>query len=285
MNYLDFVQQTVSLRERAAAIHPVAVTPSVLRTEGNPVMIFSPHPDDECIIGGFPLRLRNELGLPLINMAVTLGSNQARRQPRLEELRKACDCLGMEIVVPASAHQDRLSVDMRSKDGVWQELVQDIARTIIERQPSWVLYPHEDDWNSTHKAVSLLVHDAVLATGKQWSGGIIESEFWKPMPVPNVLVGFNEQTVADMINALAWHEGEVARNPYHLSLTAWMMDSVRRGAEWVGGQGRAAPTFSFGTLYRLSLYRNGAFEEFAGCPLILAPDTPLSNEFRSPASR
>lgn len=246
-------------------------------------MVFSPHPDDECIIGGFPLRLREDLGLPLQNIAVTLGSNAQRRQPRLNELTDACKCLGMQITVPKSAEQPRLSPDLKTENPeIWKELTEDIAALIIRESPSWVLYPHLDDWNSTHKAVSMLVRDAVEMTGQGWSGGIIESEFWKPMAEPNVLVGLSESTVAAMINALAWHIGEVARNPYHLSLPAWLMDSVRRGAEWVGGQGQAAPAFPFGTLYRLSLYKQGQFQEYPDCPMILSPQQSLPDAFTNP---
>ena len=57
------------------------------------------------------------------------------------------------------------------------------------------------------------------------------------------------------------HVGEVRRNPYHLTLPAWMMDNVRRGGEWVGGQGQAAPEFLFGTLYRLRKWIGDHFEE------------------------
>ena len=45
-------------------------------------LIFSPHPDDECIIGGLPLRLMREAGVRVVNVAVTLGSNKERQQPR-----------------------------------------------------------------------------------------------------------------------------------------------------------------------------------------------------------
>ena len=39
-----------------------------------------------------------------------------------------------------------------------------------------------------------------------------------------------------------------------------MLDNVRRGTELVGGQGAAAPNFTFATLYRLRHWRNGRFE-------------------------
>jgi len=35
------------------------------------------------------------------------------------------------------------------------------------------------------------------------------------------------------------------------------MDNVRRGAEWVGGQGRSAPDFTFATIYRLRQWTLG----------------------------
>ena len=35
------------------------------------VLIFSPHPDDECIIGGLALRLQRESGWRVVNVAVT----------------------------------------------------------------------------------------------------------------------------------------------------------------------------------------------------------------------
>ena len=68
------------------------------------------------------------------------------------------------------------------------------------------------------------------------------------------------------MTALSFHVGEVKRNPYHLLLPAWMQDNVRRGGELVGGQGGAAPDFSFCTLYRYrhwttrrrALYTGGA---------------------------
>jgi hypothetical protein len=49
---------------------------------------------------------------------------------------------------------------------------------------------------------------------------------------------------------------EVARNPYHLTLCAWMMDNVRRGGELVGVQGGAVPDFMYATIYRCCKFEN-----------------------------
>ena len=78
------------------------------------------------------------------------------------------------------------------------------------------------------------------------------------MASPNLMVESTPTTSAEMMTALSFHVGEVQRNPYHLLLPAWMQDNVRRGGELVGGQGGAAPDFSFCTLYRLREWRDGA---------------------------
>jgi hypothetical protein len=44
----------------------------------------------------------------------------------------------------------------------------------------------------------------------------------------------------------------VSRNPYHLRHPARLLDNVRLGAEVVGGQGGAAPTFPLAELYRFT---------------------------------
>ena len=63
-----------------------------------------------------------------------------------------------------------------------------------------------------------------------------------------------------MITALSFHVGEVQRNPYHLLVPPWMQDNVRRGGELVGGQGGAAPDFSFATLYRVRRWASGELQ-------------------------
>src|SRR5258708_2023290 len=61
------------------------------------VLIFSPHPDDECIIGGLALRLLREAKMRVVNVAVTLGSNKQRQLPRWLELKSACGWIGFRF--------------------------------------------------------------------------------------------------------------------------------------------------------------------------------------------
>ncbi len=55
---------------------------SALSASAPKVLIFSPHPDDECLAGGLPLRLKNEQNWHIVNIAVTLGSKLDRREAR-----------------------------------------------------------------------------------------------------------------------------------------------------------------------------------------------------------
>src|SRR5580698_7530206 len=73
-------------------------------------IIFSPHPDDECIIGGLALRLMKEAGFRIVNVAVTLGSNKERQQPRLHELKNACDRLNFELEQTAPTGLEKITL-------------------------------------------------------------------------------------------------------------------------------------------------------------------------------
>ena len=99
--------------------------------------------------------------------------------------------------------------------------------------------------------------DALAEMSTDFCCTVIETEYWGAMDDPNLMVEGDAMLVADLVAATSLHVGEVARNPYHLLLTAWMQDNVRRGGELVGGQGQAAPDFSFATLYRVSEWENG----------------------------
>jgi LmbE family N-acetylglucosaminyl deacetylase len=229
-------------------------------------LIFSPHPDDECIIGGLAVRLQREAGMRIVNVAVTQGSNKARQGERWEELRAACDYLGFELVATGPGGLEKVNAATREKDPQhWAGSVEVITRILDEHQPTVVFFPHDTDWNSTHIGTHHLLVDALSRLGTAFSCFVVETEFWGAMATPNLMVESSVQELADMMTALSFHVGEVKRNPYHLLVPAWMQDNVRRGSELVGGQGGAAPDFTFCTLYRLRRWTNGGFQSlYAG---------------------
>jgi N-acetylglucosamine malate deacetylase 1 len=227
---------------------------------GAPIaLIFSPHPDDECIIGGLALRLMREAGFRIVNVAVTMGSNKLRRETRLEELKNACEWIGFEL---EETGLEKINPATRANDPkLWKAAVKDIAAVLLKHKPRAIFFPHELDWNVTHIGVHLLVMDALKSLPPEFETTLIETEFWGQMPAPNLIVELTPTDLADLLAALSFHIGEVQRNPYHLRLPAWMQDNVRRGAELVGGQGGVAPDFTFATLYRIQKWENGSVRQ------------------------
>jgi len=264
-SYLHFVSEYARFA-KAGRTYPLGASAPVPRPQVSPdapkVLIFSPHPDDEVIIGGLALRLLREAKWNVINIAVTQGSNKERQAERLRELQKCCDCIGFSLEQTAPNGLDKVTVKTRELEPVfWAQSVKAIAALLAKHQPRVILFPHDLDWNSTHVGTHFLVMDALRSLPPDFSCYAAETEFWGQNPSPNLMVELSVQHVADLITALTFHVVEVRRNPYHLSLPAWMIDNVRRGAELVGGQGGAAPDFTFATLYRLRKWSGGKLEK------------------------
>ncbi len=203
-------------------------------------LIFAPHPDDEVIIGGLPLRLMRELNMNVVNVAVTLGSRVDRRAERWQELKNCCEYIGFGLVAPSERGLEAINPVAKEKDPHrWASSVQAITALLKEHRPSIIFFPHDDDWNKTHLGVHYLLLEALGSSGLACQ--VVETEFWGAMDAPNLMVESSAADVADLVAALSLHVGEVARNPYHLRLPPWMMDNVRRGGELVGGQGELRP--------------------------------------------
>ena len=246
--YLKFVENIQANVESAKGL-TVSGKTSVVESESKG-LIFSPHPDDECITGLLPLRLMREAGMQIINVPVTFGSNVDRQAGRAAELKAACDYLGFQCLEKNRGAGSACFQPLETFDVV------EILKTI---RPRIVFMPHSKDWNSRHIATHFLVVEALAEMPADFSCTVVETEFWGAMDDPNLMVEGDAQSVADLVAATSLHVEEVARNPYHLLLPAWMQDNVRRGGELVGGQGGAVPDFSFATLYRLRKWENGGF--------------------------
>lgn len=245
--------QEAPLPEAAAELPPVR--------EGAPCMVlFSPHPDDEVITGGLPLRLRREAGWRILNVAVTLGSDRGRQAERLEEGKAACAHLGFDFHLADGSGLANVNLENRRREPQhWTYAVGVIGRLLLELSPRVVMFPHSFDAHPTHMGTHALVRQAMVRLGEKLDFYCVETEFWSPAEGPNLLIESSSADVADLVAALAFHRGEVARNPYHLRLPAWMMDNVRRGAELLNGHTEVAPDVLFATLYRLKAWRRGRY--------------------------
>lgn len=221
------------------------------------VLLFSPHPDDECLTGALPLRLLRESQFNVINVAVTLGSRKERRAERWQELTKACEYLQFGLILSQEGGLEGINPKTRQNDPkAWQEAVRAIAHLLESHQPEVVFCPHEGDRHPTHIGTHYLVMDALAQMPDDFSCWLVETEYWGAIANPNLTIESSVADVADLMAATAFHQGEVERNPYHLRLPAWMADNVRRGGELVGNTGGDVPSFAFATLYRLQRWQN-----------------------------
>jgi LmbE family N-acetylglucosaminyl deacetylase len=280
-HYVDeIVRLTHEAHQHALGGYPPLPRPP-LAPDAPRVLIFAPHPDDECVTGALALRLLREARMRVVDVAVTQGSNKERQAARLDELRNACGFLGFELVTTGPAGLERINPSTRAQDPAhWRSAVVVIARLLGEHQPRAIFCPHPADLNSTHVGTHHLVMDALAAQPSSFECAVIETEFWAAMESPNLLVESSADDVGDLVAAIACHAGEVRRNPYHLTLPGRMQDTVRRGSEIVGGQGGVALDFDFATLYRLRRWRGGQLEP-PGPGRVLSAKDDLGGLFRA----
>jgi LmbE family N-acetylglucosaminyl deacetylase len=232
--------------------------PAAKASEGAPlkVMVCSPHPDDEALVGALPLRLRNECGATVLNCAITLGSDPGQRARRLQELKAACAVLGFDLTIASPPWGfDRINLDNRKNyPEEWAAKVQVLSEVLEREKPDAVFAPHAEDSNTTHVGTHYLVADAVGDYLERTGHGplpFLQTEFWHQHSHPNLMVGVSPEDEAILLMATAEHGAEVRRNPYHLRHPGRMIENVRLGAEVVGGQGGAAPAFPFAEIYSL----------------------------------
>ena len=281
--YTQFVQNFVTLHNEAKTL-PLGTSIEAAeptKTSELSAYVFAPHPDDEAIIGALPLRLRQENGVKITNVAVTLGSNKARQAGRKAELTAACETLGFELLIPGNVDTGIEAVNPATRDGKpaeWAEKVALIVAELKKARPNVLLFPHDDDFNSSHIGTHHLVVDALKEIAKEDSSYaplLIESEFWHMMNGPNLLVGVSIEDEARLVYAISAHTEEVVRNPYHTKHPCRMHDNVLRASEVIGGQGGQGAEMEFGMIYKATKLVNGELVPAWDGGKVLAPSDDL----------
>jgi len=239
-----------------------------------------PHPDDESLTGALPLRLARESGGEVAVVAVTLGSDPARKEGRLGELAAAVALLGWEwLLAEEPLALDDINLAARRRDEArWQRQVEGLASLFDGRRPTWFSSPRAG-WPShpcgrppSGCRCPLSPYGACRQGGAGGGNRILAA-----VTGTNLLVGVSSEDVARLVAAVSRHRGEVSRHPYHARLPFRMVDTVRRGGELLAGFGAdAAPPFCFGELYRLSAVARGQWRGAGGVSLVCPPRQPLS---------
>jgi LmbE family N-acetylglucosaminyl deacetylase len=270
------------------------IPPEVEPTIGSPkkVVICSPHPDDEALVGALPLRLRLETGAEVVNCAITLGSNNDERPRRIAEVEASCSVLGFRLIVPNRPHGlDNVRPETRNSDTLgWADNVRILAEIFDQERPEIVFVPHAGDFHPAHIGAYYLALESLRThLHKQGRGPVmlIETEYWHELSEPNLMVGITAEIEAILVMATAEHGGEVTRNPYHLRHPARLIDNARRGAEVVGKPGGPGCVFQFAELYRVSFVKEGQIVPARKNGLILEPAeridmTRLMHDFSTP---
>lgn len=246
------------------------------------VLLFSPHPDDEVLTGGLPLRLLREARWRIINVAVTLGSEREKRAERRKELERCCQNLGFGLEVPNRQGLENIRMDSRRADPeAWLSAVDAIAALLDHYKPRVVFLPHATDGHETHRGVHSLLLHAFIRLGRGMATYCVETEFWSPHDQPNLMVETSPRDLADLLAALSFHESQLKRNPYHVRLPGWLSDNVRRGSELIGGPGAVAVGFRFAMLYRLARWTEGNYSEMRPETPVLSRDDDIESLFPS----
>ena len=260
--YDDFVSSYVKLLESAKEI-PLGeyrhLQLPALPPNAPVAAIFSPHPDDE-ILSGAPLalQLRRE-GYRIVNVAMTLG-RPAQRVRRRAEVEAACAYIGFDLELLSPDGFNSVSSSLRKRPE-WVALVHAISQFIDRVQPKAVIMHHTHDAHHDHQGTAYMVRDAFARSA--WSGLLFEAEYWCDMYKPNLMLEVSASDLASMLEALSFHKGELARNPYHLRWPALLSDNVRR-SEIVLGRGATAPAFDFAVMYRRNVCEAGKIHPKAG---------------------
>ncbi len=206
------------------------------------ILIFAPHPDDECLMAGFALRAREEWNAEVHVLPYSFGSDPSRRLARIQELKDALQVLDFKLIDPRTA-------------GVTEKLsASEFDSVMASLKPDVILSPHLRDGHPAHIEAATLVNDWFQQqAGLKGSTPVwLQTEYWAQNPDANEFVPLQPEHVIRIGEALQKHQGEVSRNPYHLRLPAWYIDQSRRAQELIAGFG-AGPNgqsgqFIFGQL-------------------------------------
>lgn len=178
------------------------------------VVVCSPHPDDEALIGALPLRLLQECGARVTNFAVTLGSDPSQRPRRLRELKASCAVLGFDLRVanPPSGFDNVVPGNRKDHPKDWAAKVRTLSSMLEHACPDVVFAPHAEDINVTHVATHFLVVEALGDYLERTGRGplpLIETEFWHQHSRPNLMIGVSPADEATLLMAAAEHGVEV----------------------------------------------------------------------------
>src|SRR3954451_10120149 len=224
------------------------------------VLHLSPHPDDEDVGAGGTLIAFAHTGHTVINVAVTLGSDERERPRRLREVQTACARAGFEFV----AHDPG------------RDLAAAVRALIAERGADLVVAPSPHDGHPRHEAVGRAARDAVEAQrGAAPSPRLGLWGLWAALPRPTLYHGFDELLMRQATYVLEAHAGELERNDYRAVVRARATANRVLGAERVFGWGAPGRDEPFAELLMEAVLGEDGW--WSTAPRALDPQSPLQD--------
>jgi LmbE family N-acetylglucosaminyl deacetylase len=204
------------------------------------VLHVAPHPDDELIGAPATLMALRDAGHRIVNVACSLGRAEDSDR-RLRELREACERAGFELELLREPLVDESHGDDERREVAERRLAVELAGLLSDREFGLVVGPSPHDRHPGHEIVGRAVRRA-LETGagpdRWWMWGL-----WGELPFPTTIVGFEQERLAEILDALAAHTGELTRNDYRRLVEGRSRAATVLAAELVfrfGGEGVAA---------------------------------------------
>jgi LmbE family N-acetylglucosaminyl deacetylase len=198
----------------------------------SPILHVAPHPDDELIGAPATLLALRDAGHPIINLACSLG-RPADQQRRRAELNEACRRARFELLIP-----DRLFPDSGSGSELQRaehELAALITSLLQSRACAYVVGPSPHDAHPAHEAVGRAIRDALVQTPQPPPWGMWG--LWSDLPLPNIYLPFDATVLAEVLDALSAHAGELERNDYATLVESRARMNAVLGSERVFGFG------------------------------------------------
>jgi len=214
---------------------------------GPVVLHVAPHPDDELIGAPATLMAMRDAGWRVVNLTCSLGA-AADRGRRRHELEDACRRARFECEVIATPLDDPL--DAGDLAEARRRLTAEVVDALERHRPGLVVAPSPHDRHRGHEVVGRAVVSACSADAPgQGDGGRATARapqrlwlwgLWTDLPFPTLAVGFDEGRMAEILDALSAHAGEMARNDYRRLVRGRAEMNASLGPERVFGFGTSA---------------------------------------------
>jgi LmbE family N-acetylglucosaminyl deacetylase len=234
---------------------------------GVTVLHLSPHPDDEAIAAPATLLALRGAGHHVINVACSLGGPE-QAQRRRQEVVDAAARAGFTLEIldpPLEISRDDDLGAAQSRLAAW------MAAYVMENEVDLVVSPSPHDGHHGHEVVGRAVRDGIERSGRRprwWVWGL-----WADLPLPTLVVEFDQQRMEAVLEVLAAYAGELERNDYAALVRCRATANRVLGAERVFGFGSGGLDGPYVELLTELGVHDGRWTAYA--PRRLNPASPL----------